>query len=46
MELDQKIRYAILALAVAGFVLAALGIHSGLHVRASDFGGGPDQPLS
>ena len=42
MELDQKIRYAMFALTVATFILAGLGVHSGVHLRALDPGGGPD----
>ncbi len=42
MELDQKVRYALLALAVASVVLAGLGLHAGAHLRVLEGGGGAD----
>jgi len=33
MELDQKIRLSMFALAVAGVVLASLGVHSIVHLE-------------
>lgn len=42
MELDQKIRYAMIALAAASLFLAGLGIHASAHVRTLDLGGGAD----
>jgi hypothetical protein len=41
MELDQKVRYASFALAVASFALLAMGVyaHAGLHVRALEVAG-------
>jgi hypothetical protein len=42
MELDQKIRYALFALAAASVILAGLGFHPGVHLRVLDVGGGND----
>lgn len=42
MELDQKVKYAMLAFAVASAILAGLGLHAGIHAKALDFGGGAD----
>jgi hypothetical protein len=42
MELDQKIRYGMIALAATSVVLAGLGMHAGLHVKALEFSGGGD----
>ena len=42
MELDQKIRYALLAFTVASLVLAGLGLHAGAHFRVLDRGGRAD----
>jgi hypothetical protein len=42
MELDQKLRYAMLAFTVASMVLAGLGLHAGMHLRALDGGGRAD----
>ena len=45
MEIDQKVRYALVAFAFASAVLAAVGIHTGhlgLHLKALEVGGGMD----
>jgi len=42
MEFDQKVRYAVLAFAIASLALAGLGIHAGLHLRVLEIGGGAD----
>ncbi len=42
MELDQKIRYALLAFSAASLILAAHGMHAGLHLRALEGGGRAD----
>lgn len=42
MELDQKIRYAVLAFVVASAVLAGVGMHAGVHTGALDGGGVAD----
>ena len=39
MELDRKVRYAMLALAVASAVLAGLGLHAGVHYGVMEKGG-------
>ena len=45
MDLDQKIRYVLMAFAAASVVLAGLGLHAGLHLRALDDGGVIDYAL-
>ena len=42
MTTDQKVRYALLALAIASAVLAAHGLHMGGHLRVLDDGGNAD----
>jgi hypothetical protein len=46
MELDQKIRYAAVAFAVASIAFAALGLHLGshfaTHLRVLERGGASD----
>lgn len=42
MELEQKIRYAMLAFAAATAVLAGLGLGPAMHMRALDGGGVAD----
>jgi len=45
MEIDQKVRYALIAFALASAVLAGLGLHTGhlgLHLRALEGGGNAD----
>lgn len=42
MELDQKIRYAIVAFALASLVLAGVGLHSAMHLKVLEIGGGAD----
>jgi len=39
MELDQKVRYAMLAVTAASMVLAGLGLHAGVHFGILDTGG-------
>ncbi|HUI01504.1 MAG TPA: hypothetical protein VLX56_07730 [Nitrososphaerales archaeon] len=43
MTLDQKVRYALMALAVASLLLAGLGLHMGGHLRVLEGGGNADQ---
>jgi hypothetical protein len=42
MELDQKVRYALLAFAAMSVALAGLGFHAGIHIKALEFAGGWD----
>ncbi len=45
MELDQKVRYALVAFALTSAILAGLGIHTGqlgMHLKALEIGGGMD----
>jgi len=42
MELDQKIRYALLGFAALSIVLAGLGLHAGIHTKALEVGGRAD----
>lgn len=42
MELDQKIRYGMIALAAASAAVAALGLHAGVHLRVLEGGPGAD----
>jgi hypothetical protein len=42
MELEQRVKYALAAFAVASIVLAALGFHAAAHVKALEFAGGGD----
>jgi hypothetical protein len=46
MELDQKIRYAMLAVAGLSLVLSGLGLHLGVHIKLMDTGGIVDGQLS
>ena len=39
MELDQKVRYALFAIAAAAFVFAEFGLLSSLHFGALDVAG-------
>ncbi len=39
MELDQKIRYVMFGFTAASVILAGLGLHAGLHLRALEDGG-------
>jgi len=43
MELDRKIRYAVLAVGVASLVLAGLGLHLGAHFAPLEKGGVVDR---
>jgi hypothetical protein len=42
MELDQKVKYALLAFAIGSFVLAGLGLHLGAHLKALEDAGAWD----
>ena len=46
MELDLKIRYAMLALTAVSLVLAGIGVHGAMHgaahLKALEIGGGAD----
>jgi hypothetical protein len=46
MGIDQKVRYAMLALAAASMILAALGLHSGAHMGVLDGGGVADRAFN
>ncbi len=43
MELDRKIRYAVLAVGVASLVLAGIGLHVGAHFAPLEKGGVVDR---
>jgi hypothetical protein len=42
MELDQKVRYSLMAFTAASVVLAGLGLHTGVHLSALEGGGVAD----
>jgi len=45
MELDQKVRYALVAFTLASVILAGIGLHTGhlgFHLRALEGGGNAD----
>jgi hypothetical protein len=42
MELDQKVRYALLALSIGSAILAGLALHAGVHMSVLEQGGRAD----
>ncbi len=42
MELDLKIRYALVALMIGSAILTGLGLHAGAHLRVFEIGGRGD----
>lgn len=39
MELDQKIRYAMIVIGATAVVLSGLGLHAGVHLKALEDAG-------
>jgi hypothetical protein len=42
MEFDQKVKYALIAMNIASVVLAGIGLHMGVHIKALEGGGNAD----
>lgn len=42
MEIEQRIKYAFAAFAIASAILAGLGFHSGAHLNVFEIGGRGD----